>query len=420
MNSLKFETYFMMEQYVKEKVGFSPSAGKPLLVAKEFLKQYKDYLAWKKFPPLTEAEISVAHNPRYVHGILDCSIANGFSNTLESVAKSLPYTTGSFYYASLSALKNNSVTISLTSGFHHACYNNSGGFCTFNALMIASILLKNKGLLKKEGVGIIDFDMHYGNGTDDIIKELKISYVKHLGTADITIKDDAIDEPDLLKKLEPLKKCDILFYQAGADIHIDDPLGGKLTTEQMKQRDRLIFQFAKDNQLPLVWNLAGGYQKPIEIVIQLHVNTLKECINVFEEGLSRNGTISLIQASKVKKQLEQSFPLIIRLFPPNIIYIEPTGFLATENLEVLDDKLMRIDNIENSNIIFSFKNLKSTRSSTTWGYLFDLTKNLEKRKKKLILCDIFPYQLEVIKMFGFESKFEIHNTCKEAIEAING
>ncbi len=283
MASMKFETFFMMEQYVKDNVGFSPSAGKPLLVAKEFLKQFKDHLAWKKFPPLTAAELSVAHNSRYVQGVLDCSIENGFGNTLESVAKSLPYTSGSFFYASASALENHSVTISLSSGFHHACYNHGGGFCTFNGLMIAAILLDSKNLLVKDGVGIIDFDAHYGNGTDDIIKQLKIDYVKHVGASDIKLKDGSIDEPDLLLKLEPFKGCDILFYQAGADIHIDDPLGGLLTTEQMKQRDRIVFQFARRNNLPLVWNLAGGYQKPVDIVIQLHVNTLEESIAVFEE-----------------------------------------------------------------------------------------------------------------------------------------
>ncbi len=57
-------------------------------------------------------------------------------------------------------------------------------------------------------------------------------------------------------------------------------------------RDRIVFQFAKDNNIPLVWNLAGGYQEPIEKVLDLHENTLQECLKVmYGNGL-------LLKASK--------------------------------------------------------------------------------------------------------------------------
>jgi len=49
-----------------------------------------------------------------------------------------------------------------------------------------------------------------------------------------------------------------VLYQAGADPHIDDPLGGILSSEQMSWRDRQVFE--KLGHLSLVWNLAGGYQ----------------------------------------------------------------------------------------------------------------------------------------------------------------
>ena len=49
-----------------------------------------------------------------------------------------------------------------------------------------------------------------------------------------------------------------MIYQAGADPHIDDPLGGILTTKQMSWRDRQVFE--QLGHKPLVWNLAGGYQ----------------------------------------------------------------------------------------------------------------------------------------------------------------
>ena len=36
--------------------------------------------------------------------------------------------------------------------------------------------------------------------------------------------------------------CDVTLYQAGADMHIDDPLGGLLDDAQMRQRDRTVFR----------------------------------------------------------------------------------------------------------------------------------------------------------------------------------
>jgi hypothetical protein len=62
---------------------------------------------------------------------------------------------------------------------------------------------------------------------------------------------------------------------------VDDPLGGVLSTEEMIERDRLVFGAARSTGTPIAWNLAGGYQEPLERVIALHVNTMRECVKVF-------------------------------------------------------------------------------------------------------------------------------------------
>lgn len=70
----------------------------------------------------------------------------------------------------------------------------------------------------------------------------------------------------------------MLIYQAGADQHIDDPLGGFLTTEELAERDRTVFSVAKEIGIPLVWNLAGGYQTSLERVLEIHRNTMVVCM----------------------------------------------------------------------------------------------------------------------------------------------
>jgi acetoin utilization deacetylase AcuC-like enzyme len=72
-----------------------------------------------------------------------------------------------------------------------------------------------------------------------------------------------------------------VLYQAGADVHIDDPLGGVLTTEQMTERDRIVFAAARTHATPIAWNLAGGYQRPLGKVVDLHSNTLRACVREF-------------------------------------------------------------------------------------------------------------------------------------------
>lgn len=272
--------YYREDQNVADNDSFSPSAGKPQKVY-ELFRNNSSVEIFSNWSPISREDFYLSHDQNYVNKVLDLVGYNGFDNKNPNVAKSLPYSSGSFYHAALHALKYG-VAMSPTSGFHHAKYASGGSFCTFNGLTIAAQLLKKKRKVKK--VGIIDFDNHYGNGTVDIIEHLKLKYISHLsyGFYADKYKSSEIWLYNLKKDLHRFKDCDILFYQAGADAHINDPLGGDLTTEQMKQRDAIVFEFAKSNKIPIVWNLAGGYQEDFNKVLELHENTLKECIAIYE------------------------------------------------------------------------------------------------------------------------------------------
>ena len=75
--------------------------------------------------------------------------------------------------------------------------------------------------------------------------------------------------------------CDLLIYQAGADPHINDPLGGFLTTAELAERDQIVFSAAKAGGIPLVWNLAGGYQEPVAHILEIHRNTILACVSTY-------------------------------------------------------------------------------------------------------------------------------------------
>lgn len=77
--------------------------------------------------------------------------------------------------------------------------------------------------------------------------------------------------PEIVRSM---RDCAVLLYQAGADPHVNDPLSGWLTTEQLRRRDEIVFREARALGLPVAWNLAGGYQKDaaggIGPVLEIH------------------------------------------------------------------------------------------------------------------------------------------------------
>ncbi|HYQ41552.1 MAG TPA: hypothetical protein VER11_06285 [Polyangiaceae bacterium] len=238
--------------------------------------------------PASVADICRIHDVRYVEDVLELRRASGFGSISASVARSLPYTCGACHGASLVALKDG-ISASLSSGFHHAGPNGARGFCTFNGLMISAAQLLAEGRVEK--IAIIDCDYHYGDGTQAIIDALAFSdRILHISFG-LTYKQPTQADA-YLAHLHELKDAlaqyrpGLIFYQAGADTHVDDPLGGLLTSEQMRERDRVMFSIARELSIPLTWNLAGGYQvEPdgsIPRVVELHLNTFEEALRVFD------------------------------------------------------------------------------------------------------------------------------------------
>ncbi len=279
---------FYSERMVADSASYSPSAAKPKAVV----------AAWKQagFPvsmrePIAAElkQLQLAHQGTYVVDVLSCATENGFGNRSKEVAQSLIFTSGAMLTAAREALGNGRVAAAPCSGFHHAGYGHGGGFCTFNGLMVTAMTLLDEKLINR--IGILDLDQHWGDGTQDIINHLGVKEkIRHYHpTMDFRRNYDAAR---FLKSLPTIvagfADCDLVLYQAGADPHIADPLGGWLTTEELRTRDRLVFEGLARLGIPVAWNLAGGYQRDkqgsIRPVIEIHENTMRECVRVFLNG----------------------------------------------------------------------------------------------------------------------------------------
>lgn len=272
---------FYSKKMVADIASFSPSASKPIHVVESWLRLGIP-LHIMEPQPITKAQFYLAHDKGYVDGVLGCRIENGFGSISESVAGSLPWTSGAMLSAAREAIDNGYVAVAPVSGFHHACYDTGGAFCTFNGLMVATAVLLNEGIVKR--VAILDLDQHFGDGTEDIIEVLRLQdVVLHFSAGRNwhhrrQAKTFLAMLPDMV---EAFGGCDVLLFNAGVDSHVADPLGGWMTTAQLFERDSIVFETARRLCLPVVFALAGGYQSPLRRVLDLHDHTLQACAGTF-------------------------------------------------------------------------------------------------------------------------------------------
>ncbi len=267
---------FFRPEMLAHVASMSPSASKPADVMRSWSKLGVP-LEMREPSPVTQEMLFRAHEASYVNDVLSCRADNGFGTRASDVAQSLPYTSGAMLAAALEAIRNRAVAGAPCSGFHHAGYAHGSGFCTFNGLMIAALELKFSRLVER--VGILDFDQHWGDGTHDIIEQTASEgWIEHYSPQEYgsaRVADDFLREiPAIVSRFQD---CGVILYQAGADPHIDDPLGGWLTTEQLENRDARVFEVARQIGVPIAWNLAGGYQTPLRKVLDIHDNTLRAC-----------------------------------------------------------------------------------------------------------------------------------------------
>ena len=184
---------------------------------------------------------------------------------------------------------------------HHAEKEKAMGFCIFNNVAVGANYLIEKYKYKK--IAIIDFDVHHGNGTQDIFyNDKNVLYIsthqypyypgsgsekengKYNNVLNIPLEAGTTGNEYLNayeKVLDKLKefKPEFLLFSAGFDAHIDDPLAQlRLSSEDFYKITKRTLEVSKPFcNGNIVSILEGGYDlRALQESTQRHVDALIE------------------------------------------------------------------------------------------------------------------------------------------------
>ncbi len=188
---------------------------------------------------------------------------------------------------------------------HHATPSRSMGFCLFNNVALgARHLIREHGI---ERILCVDWDLHHGNGTQEIFYESPLVYYLSLHQGGFYPGTGAEEETGLAEGagftmnrplpagtneeeyLEVFRESlrdaverfspEFILVSAGFDAHRDDPLGGLMVTEHgYGEMTRLVMETADihcDGRLVSV--LEGGYHlDALARSVRVHLGVLSE------------------------------------------------------------------------------------------------------------------------------------------------
>jgi acetoin utilization deacetylase AcuC-like enzyme len=243
--------------------------------------------------PALDEDLLRAHSSAYVYGLKNHTLTDKELRPIglpwsEELRQRSYHSVGGFINATDSSLETGFSAL-LAGGTHHAHFDRGEGYCVFNDFAVAGLRLIHHKKVKK--ILIIDLDVHQGNGNSSILGQREDFFILSLhgeknypfrkipSHLDIALPEKVKDDEYLeslklaLKEIE-FFNADIIFYQAGVDILSFDTLGTfDISFEGIKQRDKLVFEFARSKGLPIAMAIGGGYSNPIEHTIRAHVNT---------------------------------------------------------------------------------------------------------------------------------------------------
>jgi acetoin utilization deacetylase AcuC-like enzyme len=118
--------------------------------------------------------------------------------------------------------------------------------------------------------------------------ERNYPYFKEESDLDVPLPDGTDDRnylevlefhlSNIVDRLHP----DFIFFQSGVDVLKSDKLGRLgLSIHGCRERDRFVLQLCKNEGIPVVVVMGGGYSEDIKLIIEAHANTFRLAEELF-------------------------------------------------------------------------------------------------------------------------------------------
>ena len=279
------------------------------VIIDNFKKINNKNLIWKKPSIVSDKIILTTHDLDYVNLVKDSFPKKGFSSLdgdtiISPGSKDATFDAVGSIIAAIDGVENKefkNAFCAVRPPGHHSSQNKAAGFCILNSVSIGANYLIQKYKYKK--IAIIDFDVHHGNGTQDIFydnenvlfisthqypyypgsgseKERgKFNNIKNIPLSAGTGSEEYLNAFEYaLKKLEDFRP-EFILISAGFDAHEADPLAQfKLKTEDYYLITKRILdiskKFCNGNVVSI---LEGGYDlKALQDSTKRHVDALIE------------------------------------------------------------------------------------------------------------------------------------------------
>ncbi|MEA3374518.1 MAG: histone deacetylase [Campylobacterota bacterium] len=262
-----------------------------------YIAPFRDALLWLEPIPASHEQLLLVHPDEHI------ALVEHASNTQSPIDADTQTSYDSYDAALKAAGAGISAVNAISSGKafasfaavrppgHHATTHRSMGFCLFNNIAITARYAQEMGY---EKVLIVDFDVHHGNGTQEIFYDDRSvfyfsshQYPAYPGsgasdetgsgegegfTMNFPLAPGSGDEDILplyeesLSEVAAIFQPDIILVSAGYDLHRADPLASlNVTTEGIVQ---IVAAIMECYDVPKLFFLEGGY----------NIEALGECV----------------------------------------------------------------------------------------------------------------------------------------------
>jgi acetoin utilization deacetylase AcuC-like enzyme len=252
-------------------------------------------------PIATPGELLHAHGEDYIAAMCEGRVPSDAMRRIglpwsEILVRRSMTTVGGSLAAARTALREG-ISGQLAGGTHHAHRDFGSGYCVFNDLAVASLVMLAAGQVRR--VAILDLDVHQGDGNAAILTgnpgmlvvslhgEKNFPFRKVASDIDVGLPDGTSDGAylaalaDVLPAIDRFRP-DIMLYLSGADALACDKLGRLALTHQgLMERDRMVFEFCRRRGLPVSIAIGGGYADPISASVEGYANTFRAAVEIF-------------------------------------------------------------------------------------------------------------------------------------------